>query len=143
MGSDPTGAKVWFDPIGLRIEPGQTVRWVLHANVHTSTACHPDNDGHPLRIPETAEPWDSGYLIDPGAHFDVTLAVEGVYDYFCAPHEEAGMVGRIIVGQPGGPGERPFDDPGNDPTWKTVPAAARAAFPSIAALMKQGMVRVY
>src|SRR3546814_19896342 len=94
MGSDPTGAKVWFDPIGLRIEPGQTVRWVLHANVHTSTAYHPDNDGHPLRIPEAAEHWDSGYLIDPGAHFDVTLAVEGVYGYFCAPHAEAGQIGR-------------------------------------------------
>ncbi|WP_119460467.1 plastocyanin/azurin family copper-binding protein [Rhodospirillaceae bacterium SYSU D60014] len=142
MGSDPTGAKVWFDPIGLRIEPGQTVRWVLDANVHTSTAYHPANDGHPLRIPEAAEPWDSGYLIDPGTHFDVTLTVEGVYDYFCAPHEEGGMVGRIIVGKPGGPGARPFDDPEDDPNWKPVPAAARATFPSIETIMKMGVVRV-
>ena len=35
------------------------------------------------------------------------LTVEGVYDYFCAPHEMAGMVGRIIVGRPGA---QPFDD---------------------------------
>jgi len=144
MGGDSTGAKVWFDPIGVRIEPGQTVRWILETNVHTTTAYHPDNDGHALRIPERAEPWDSGYLVEPGAHFDATLTVEGVYDYFCAPHEAAGMVGRIIVGKPGGPGTLPFDDPRSDPAktgWKPVPAAARAAFPSIDAIMAHGIVR--
>ncbi|MBI3637852.1 MAG: hypothetical protein HY216_16790, partial [Candidatus Rokubacteria bacterium] len=35
MKSDRDGAQVWFDPIGVFIEPGQTVRWVLHENVHT------------------------------------------------------------------------------------------------------------
>ena len=107
--SDALGTKVWFDPIGVLIEPGQTVRWVNEANVHTSTAYHPANDGHALRIPEAAEPWDSGYLVEPGDRFEVTLTVPGVYDYFCAPHEVAGMVGRIIVGRPGGPGTLPFD----------------------------------
>lgn len=145
MRSDPTGAKVGFDPIGARIEPGQTVRWVLEANVHTATAYHPANDEHALRIPETAEPWDSGYLVDPGAQFEVTLTAEGVYDYFCQPHEAAGMVGRIIVGKPGGPGALPFDYFRNDPTkaqWQPVPPAARAAFPSIDAIMKKGIVRL-
>ena len=52
--SDALGTKVGFDPIGLLIEPGRTVRWVNEANVHTSTAYHPDNDGHALRIPEGA-----------------------------------------------------------------------------------------
>ena len=51
-----------FNPIGLRVAPGTTVRWVVEANVHTATAYHPANGGHPLRIPERAEPWDSGYL---------------------------------------------------------------------------------
>jgi plastocyanin len=94
--SDPLGTKVWFDPIGILIAPGQTVRWVNEANVHTSTAYHPDNDGHALRIPTAAEPWDSDYLVEPGDQFEVTLTVPGVYDYFCTPHEMAGMVGRII-----------------------------------------------
>ena len=26
----PRGEAVWFDPIGLWVAPGQTVRWVLH-----------------------------------------------------------------------------------------------------------------
>ena len=34
----------------------------------------------------------------PGIRLRFT--VTGVYDYFCIPHEEAGMVGRIIVGSP-------------------------------------------
>ena len=134
MRSDPDGARVGFDPIGLRVAPGTAVRWLVEANVHTATAYHPANGGHPLRIPAHAAPWDSGYLAEPGQVFEVTLTAEGVYDYFCAPHEVAGMVGRIIVGRPGGPGARP---PGED-----VPAAARAAFPSVQRIMAEGIVRL-
>jgi plastocyanin len=143
MRSDPLGTHVAFDPTGVLIEPGQTVRWVTEANVHTSTAYHPANDHHALRIPQTAEPWDSGYLIEPGDRFEVTLTVPGVYDYFCAPHEMAGMVGRIIVGRPRGPGTLPFDYFRDDPTardWLAVPPAAQAAFPPIEAIMNQRVV---
>ena len=142
--SDLLGAHVTFDPIGVLIEPGQTVRWVNEANVHTSTAYHPANDDHALRIPEAAEPWDSGYLVEPGDRFEVTLTVPGVYDYFCAPHEAAGMVGRIIVGEPSGPGALPFDYFEGDPAaqdWQPVPKAAQAAFPPIEAIMNEGTVR--
>lgn len=144
MRSDTLGSHVWFDPIGVLIEPGQTVRWVNQANVHTSTAYHPANDGHGLRIPEAAEPWDSGYLVEPGDSFEVTLRVPGVYDYFCAPHEIAGMVGRIIVGAPSGPGALPFDYFEGDPAardWQPVPKAAQAAFPPLEAIMNEGIVR--
>jgi hypothetical protein len=37
------------------------------------------------------------------------LTAEGVYDYFCMPHERAGIVGRLIVGLAAGPGAPPFD----------------------------------
>src|SRR4051794_26956134 len=134
MRSDPDGARVGFDPIGLRVASGTTVRWVVEANVHTATAYHPANGGHPLRIPERAEPWDSGYLVEPRQAVEVTLTVEGVYDYFCAPHEAAGMVGRIVVGRPGGPGMRP---PG-----KGVPPAARTAFPAVERIVAAGAVRL-
>jgi plastocyanin len=144
MRSDPQGATVWFDPIGLWIAPGQSVRWVVAANVHTTTAYHPKNANHCLRIPEGAAPWDSGYLVQPGAHFEVTLTVEGVYDFYCMPHEAAGMVGRIVVGHPAGPGTLPFDyfrdRPGTE-NWQPVPEAAQKAFPSIAAIMAQKVVR--
>ena len=117
------------------MEPGATVRWIVRENVHTTTAYHPRNDHHPLRIPESAVPWDSGFLVHPGDHFDVTLTVPGVYDYYCMPHEAVGMVGRIVVGQPLGPGAQTFDywvgRPGTD-GWRPVPDAARQTFPSAA-----------
>jgi plastocyanin len=144
MQSDDLGAHVAFEPIGLLIRPGQTVRWVNAGNnVHTTTAYHPDNDDHPLRIPETAQPWNSGYLINPGDRFELTLTVEGVYDYYCTPHELAGMVGRIIVGRPAGPGTLPFDYFRNDPAkrhWRSVPPPARRALPAIDRIMALGVV---
>ena len=143
MRSDALGAQVWFDPIGLYVAPGTTVRWIVSANVHTTTAYHPGNDNHSLRIPKGARPWDSGYLVQPGAYFDATLKVRGVYDYYCTPHEAAGMVGRIVVGDALGPGAEPFDywwhKPGTD-GWRDVPPAARAALPSVARIIAEGRV---
>ena len=143
MRSNALGSRVWFDPIGLYVEPGTTVRWVVRENVHTTTAYHPRNDHHSLRIPDRATPWNSGFLVNPGDHFEVTLTVPGVYDYYCAPHEAAGMVGRIVVGKPIEPGSEPFDywvgRPGTD-HWRHVPGAARSAFPSVARIVAERRV---
>jgi len=143
MRSDALGSRVWFDPIGLYVEPGTTVRWIVRDNVHTTTAYHPGNDQHSLRIPEGATPWDSGFLVNPGDHFDVTLTVPGVYDYYCMPHEAAGMVGRIVVGEAGGPGNLGFDywvgRPGTE-GWRPVPDAARGAFPDVDRIQAQRRV---
>jgi plastocyanin len=144
MRSDPLGARTWFDPIGLQVEPGTTVRWLVRENVHTTTAYHPQNDHHSLRMPAEAVPWDSGYLVHPGDHFEVTLSVPGVYDYYCLPHEAAGMVGRIVVGTPHGPAAEPFDHPGGTPGangWRPVPDAARSTFPSVARILAERRVR--
>ena len=143
MRSRDLGAHVAFDPIGVLVDPGTTIRWIVEADVHTTTAYHPANDSHPLRIPPDAQPWASDYLVNPGDSFEVTLTVEGVYDYFCAPHELAGMVGRIIVGQPSGPGTAPFDYFANDPekaSWSQIPPAAQARFPSVEQILSQRSV---
>ena len=144
MRASARGEEVWFDPIGLWVPPGQTVRWVLDHDVHTTTAYHPMNDQHSLRIPEGAEPWNSGFLVNHGAHFEVTLTVEGVYDYYCLPHEQAGMVGRIVVGRPSGPGALPFDyfkgRPGTS-NWRPVPDAARETFPAVECIVQSRIVR--
>jgi hypothetical protein len=49
-------------------------------NVNTSTACHPANDHHHLRIPAAASPWNSGYLIIAGDSHGVALTVEGILE---------------------------------------------------------------
>ena len=140
MQGNTDGSHVWFDPVGLRIEPGQTIRWINldPGNSHTATAYHPKNFERPRRIPEGADPWDSNYLL-PDESFSVTLTVEGVYDFFCVPHEHAGMVGRIIVGQPG---RSPLDSlsaqaAGGEP----IPEIALRAFPSVDEIMRRGVVR--
>jgi plastocyanin len=144
MRSDQLGSKVWFDPVGVFVEPETTIRWVLEENVHTTTAYHPRNSRHSLRIPESAEPWDSGFLVNPGDHFDVTLTVPGVYDFFCMPHEAAGMVGRIIVGKATGPGAEPFDyfkETADAGDWLVVPTAAQRTFPGIERILRERIVR--
>ena len=88
-----------------------------------------------FRIPESALHWDSGFLMQPGNHFDVTLTVPGVYDYYCIPHEAAGMVGRITCGETARARSgairlwagRPEAD-----SWRRVPDPARETFPSVA-----------
>ena len=143
MRSDEDGAHVWFDPIGVLVDPGTTIRWVIKQNVHTVAAYHPGNNNHSLRIPVTARPWDSGYLVNPGDHYEVTLRVPGVYDYYCAPHEHGGMVGRIIVGEASGPGAKDFDyfkSLSPVPDWESVPVEAAKNFPSIQQIMSEKKV---
>jgi len=135
MQGNSDGSHVWFDPVGLRVEPGQTIRWVNldPGNSHTATAYHPKYFERPRRIPDGAEPWNSDYLL-PDESFSVTLDVEGIYDFFCVPHEHAGMVGRIIVGRPEG-------QPANEAGLSDIPEAARLAFPSVDSIMNRGIVR--
>ena len=140
MKSDAGGGVVGFDPVGVLLQPGQIVRWICDANVHTTTAYSPKNDNHSLRIPETAAPWASGFLL-PAQTFELKLTVEGVYDYYCAPHEMAGMVGRLIVGKAVGPGSLPFDYfVAQGRGWKPVPPAAEKVFPSVAEIERQRIV---
>ena len=128
------GSRVWFDPIGVRIEVGQAVRWTNRdvGNSHTATAYHPKIADRPLRIPQDARPWDSGYLL-PDDTFSMTLMVPGVYDYYCIPHEMAGMVGRIVVGEP--------QEGWMETASSTLPEAALQAFPSVEEIMTKGVVR--
>lgn len=133
------GEEVWFAPIGLAVAPGTTLRFVNRdpGNSHTSTAYHPRFLDRQLRIPDAAEPWDSDFLL-PDQHFDVSLTVPGVYDFFCQPHEHAGMVGRIVVGRPGLDAGWQGPAPASD----DLPEAALAAFPPVEAILAQGQVRV-
>jgi plastocyanin len=93
-----------FDPIGLFVKPGETVTWVNESGDHSTTAYRKGNGPSSVtRIPENATPWNSGILNEQGARFEHTFEVEGTYDYFCTPHKFMGMIGRIVVGEPGDP----------------------------------------
>lgn len=130
------GERVWFTPNGLAVAPGTTIRFVNQdpGNSHTSTAYHPANFDRLRRIPAAAEPWNTGFLL-PGKSAEVTLKAPGVYDYYCIPHEAAGMVGRIVVGRPGDPGWE-----GPAPATDDVSAEVLAALPSVEAILEHGRI---
>src|SRR3954470_24200401 len=141
MQGNADGSKVWFDPIGVLVQPGQTIRWTNRdpGNAHTATAYHPKNFEHVCRTPDGAEPWSSDYLL-PNEAFAVTLTVEGVYDYFCVPHEHAGMVGRIIVGSRVGAGAQPSRGATPEAGGQSVPELAQRAFPTAEEILQRGVV---
>jgi len=95
---------LYFDPIGLYVEPGESVSFELVSGVHSAAAYHPDNEAvFERRVPEGAPAWDTGVFDSVGAFRTVTFETPGTHDYFCLPHKQLGMIGRIVVGGPGGP----------------------------------------
>ncbi|EMA39064.1 plastocyanin/azurin family copper-binding protein [Halococcus hamelinensis] len=86
-----SGSGLSFDPEELTIAPGTTVtwEWTGQGGAHNVVA----DDGA----------FDSG---DPEDGDDITFShtfpEAGEFPYHCAPHEEVGMVGTVIVQEGGG-----------------------------------------
>ncbi|MCT9094749.1 plastocyanin/azurin family copper-binding protein [Haloarchaeobius sp. HME9146] len=111
---------LYFDPIGLHVEPGDTVAFELVSGAHSATAYHPDNEAVlERRVPQDAKAWDTGTWSETGTSRTITLEAEGTHDYFCIPHKGVEMVGRIVVGSPGGPATASANPDGK------LPASAR------------------
>jgi len=102
------GSEYIFDPIGLHVEPGTTVTFEIASGSHSATA-------YEDRIPDGASPWDSGTLSESGATWEYTFEAEGTHDYYCIPHKTLGMIGRVVVGEPGGPAEGSMPPDGEVP----------------------------
>lgn len=88
-----------YAPEEAHVHVGDTVQWTNPSQaMHTVTAdaSLADEPETSVRLPEGAEPFDSGE-IDPGESWSRTFDVEGRYVYFCIPHELAGMVGTLVV----------------------------------------------
>lgn len=97
-----------FEPMSKTVAAGTTVRWRnTDRGVHTVTAYEDD-------IPEEAAYFATGEFsseqaakdawynstdggLDPEGVFEYTFEVPGEYDYYCIPHEAAGMVGTVVV----------------------------------------------
>jgi plastocyanin len=142
IGNNYIGGQWYFDPFVVAIEKGQKVFWESSKWGTTISAYHPSNWNHELRIPENAKPFNSGLLGDNYQNtFEWTFDVEGTYDYFSRNHEERGMVGRIIVGKPGGPAEtRPpgyGDKDGKAYVWPNQIKVFKAMPPSAEVVQKK------
>jgi plastocyanin len=86
-----------FEPAWVTVDVGDTVEWTLSEGSHTVTLYHRDNGSADHRAPDGVMAFDDD--LDDG-RFEWTFDTEGVYDYYCRPHESAGMVGSVVVGEP-------------------------------------------
>lgn len=113
--------KSYFDPIGLYVEPGETISFKMVSGNHSATAYHERYSlADVTRIPKGAQPFDSEVIIDEGVTFDHTFNTKGTYDYYCIPHKTMGMIARIVVGKPGGPAEGSMPPDGKVPTSQRI-----------------------
>ncbi|GAB3041923.1 ThuA domain-containing protein [Natronobiforma cellulositropha] len=109
-----------FEPQIVHVEEGATVTWEFVGGwPHDTVAYHPDTYGD-QRIPDGTDPWQSDLLSQEGETFEHTFEDEGVYDYVCVPHEEAGMVATVVVGWPDPDGQPGLESPSID-----MPSGAR------------------
>lgn len=117
----------FFEPTGLYIEPGETVRFDLVSPHHSVTAYHPAY-GTLQRIPNDVSPLSSPVLpVD--AYWLYTFDQPGVYDLHCGPHELFGDVIRIVAGEATGPGMEPIPEPVPMPDPDADPGASSGASP--------------
>jgi plastocyanin len=107
-----------FDPDSLTVAPGDTVVWENVGSIgHSITAYEEDipeeaayfasggfDAEQPARDAYSAGSPDSGDVAG-GDSYEHTFDVEGSYDYFCVPHEAAGMVASLEVVEGGGGGD--------------------------------------
>jgi plastocyanin len=115
------GSEYYFDPIGLFVESGDTVTFEIQSGSHSATAYKEGTSSASVtRIPDGAEAFNSEILSEQGATYEHTFETTGTYDYFCIPHKTLGMVGRIVVGEPGGPAEGSMPPDGEVPESQTI-----------------------
>jgi plastocyanin len=112
----------YFEPTGLAVDVGDTVRFTLTTPHHNVNAYHPAF-GFTRRVPEAAPPFSSPVL-PADAYWLYTVRHEGVHDVMCSPHELFGMVGRVVAGSPTGPAAAPVGE---------APGGERARSPELTA----------
>jgi pseudoazurin len=83
-----TAVGMAYDPLVVKIQPGDTVRWENMPTHNVETV-----DG---LVPEGTEKINSPM----GENYQHTFDKEGIYIYICTPHIGAGMGGAVIVGEP-------------------------------------------
>jgi plastocyanin len=98
---------VAFEPAELTVSQGETVAWAYNAGDAHNVVAYDDG------IPEDADYWASGGFdseeaartgwengqgaVQSGQSYVHTFETTGTHEYFCVPHEAAGMVGSVTV----------------------------------------------
>lgn len=92
-----------FDPVGIRVDPGDLVHFQSVAGEHTATAFHEKYSNPemqmPTRIPESVPGFTSPPIVG-GESWLYQFSTPGVYDVLCLPHVAFGMVMRVVAIDP-------------------------------------------
>lgn len=105
-----------FDPMVIRIQPGQRVRWT-------------NQDSMVHNVLGAGRTWGSGADLTEGKSVAERFAKSGVYPYFCAFHP--GMVGAVVVGD-GTSSDTDIDSTAVTSVQDEAPAPPAAAQPAAA-----------
>jgi plastocyanin len=135
-----------YEPESVTVQPGTTVVWDNVGAVPHSVTAYGD------QIPGEAQYFASGGFDDEdaarqgypdgsiggGEQYEHTFETEGDYEYFCIPHESAGMVGSITVGTGGGGGGE-----GGGGGLPSIPESAKTLGVATVSAMLSVLVLVY
>jgi plastocyanin len=100
-----------FVPDSVNINVGDTVRWTWESDFHSVTSGTPCVADGQFCSPDNMN-CDAGILNDTGFVYEFTFTQPGMYQYFCALHCFAGMIGVVNVL----PAVRPLPTPRPRPT---------------------------
>ena len=92
VGAAGNGGALAFDPPAVRVDPGATVVWEW------------TGDGSYHNVADDDDRFESELTDEDGFTFERTMTEAGVCKYACAPHEQMGMRGAIVVGDGGAEG---------------------------------------
>jgi plastocyanin len=87
-----------FIPRDITIPMGETVKWVWEEGFHTTTS------GTGSADPQAGALWDE-FITSSDTTFSFQFNDEGVFPYFCIPHESLDMKGTVTVEAPAGVGD--------------------------------------
>jgi halocyanin-like protein len=76
-----------FDPPAVKVDNGATVQWEWTGN------------GGSHNVVSDEGPIDSGSPVGgTGVQYEHTFEKDGIYNYYCKPHQSLGMLGAVVVG---------------------------------------------
>lgn len=85
----------YFEPAGIRAEPGDVLLFNASSPDHGVAAFH-QGHGRQNRVPDGVGPISSP-LVPVGGFWLAQFDEQGVYDLYCPPHGPFGMVIRVVV----------------------------------------------
>ena len=92
LGSDSGG--LVFDPATVTISKGDSVTWTNNAGFPHNIVF--DEDAVPSGVNAEALGHED-YLNAPGESHTMKFTESGTYEYYCEPHQGAGMQGKVVV----------------------------------------------